>query len=133
MRCPPRLRPPDARNQMPAMSHPRASGEETEKVPEGLIGTPAGVKMEGRGEPITGATEAGSSTLRATARPFLTTSGCPDFAPAPPQPPRRNGERGGAARRVQWQVDPVSDTRHIPRVPNDEKARLFHTSAKIKR
>ena len=71
------------------VSHPKASGEETEKVPEGLIGTPAGVKTEGRGEPVTGATGAGASTLRATARPFHTTSGCPDLcsctaaAPAP--------------------------------------------------
>ena len=102
-------------------------------MPEGLIGTPAGVKMGGRGEPVTGATGAGASTLRAKARPFIPPQGARIFAPAPPQPPRRNGERGGAARRVQWQVDPVSDTRHIPRVPSDEKARLFHTSAEIKR
>ena len=110
VRCPPRLRPPaDARNQMPAVSHPNSSGEETEKVPEGLIGTPAGVKTEGRGEPVTGATEAGASTLRATARPFHTTSGCPDLcycAAAAPAPM----ENVVAPRRAQWQVDPVSGT-----------------------
>ena len=72
--------------------------------------------------------------LRATARPFIPPQGARrDFAPAQPQPPRRDGERGGAGRRVHWLVDLVSDTWHIPRVLSDKKTRLFHTPAEIKR
>ena len=77
----------------------------------------------------------GTSTLRATARPFVPSERVRRRCrtPAATARPCLDEGRHGAGRRVHWPGELVSDAWTIPQVPSSEKARLFYTRAEFKR